>query len=598
MSQQLSQPAPFTRREGVICFLLAALIEAMALRAGVLGGVLAGGLFNPDSYMRMVRLEEGVRAGHAVYLVARDGSGAGTLLHWTHLIEALVLLLSAPFLALMDLHSALHAGAVLAGPISAGLLGLAGAWAVAPLCPPTRRWMVAALMAITFAVFPYALPGVVHHHIPVAAAIVTVCGFALRAPSDGSRAGLGMGLAAGVALVLTPEAYPFLIMAFGGVVLSWLFWPKSHCAAAARAAGLTMLFVLLAALLLDPPYAGYGAVEIDRLSVVWVGFGLACAVAGLGLDWFGRVPRRPGAVTAGLAVAALALAAWLAAFPQVALGTEGLQDAELVRVLNAKVAEMQPIATLGGTLTFLTPGFLGLAVLLFLTWRASGPARWLVLYAAVCMVAMLVLGFLHFRFSTYSAVAGVALFPVGMTLAVERPPAFRRMLWGKFIIRPLAGTLRLSLLGFLFVPLLAASALPTMPSGIPTGGPSCDGVAATRLLAQAAGAVVLTDPNLVPELLYRTRVLTVGSLYHRNAAAYMRLRDAWRTEPGDTEPEAVRATQARFVLACKGSPRWGLVEDLPKTTLLDVLIDGRPPAWLAAVAEDAQSGLVLYRVQP
>jgi hypothetical protein len=110
--------------------------------------------------------------------------------------------------------------------------------------------------------------------------------------------------------------------------------------------------------------------------------------------------------------------------------------------------------------------------------------------------------------------------------------------------------------------------------------------------------VVLTDPNLVPELLYRTRILTVGSLYHRDAAAYMRLRAAWRAEPGDAVPQAVQATRARFVLACRGGPRSLLVQDLPKTTLWDALIAGTPPAWLTAVAEDVQSGLVLYRVQP
>jgi hypothetical protein len=404
-----------------------------------------------------------------------------------------------------------------------------------------------------------------------------------------------MGLAAGVALVLTPEAFPFLIMAFGGVVLSWLFWPASHCGAAARAAGMTMLLVLLVSLLLDPPYAGYSAVEIDRISVVWVGFGLACAVAGLGLEWFGRAPRTPRITMAGVTVVALALGAWLAAFPEVARGTEGLQDAELVRALNALVAEMQPVATAGLALTFLTPGFLGLVVLLLLARQASGPVRWLALYAALCVVTMLVLGFLHLRFSTYSAVAGVVLFPVGMTLATEHPPAPRKLLLGFLFMPPLAaGALRLNLLlGFLFVPPLAASALPT------TDGPSCDdGVAATRLLARVAGEVVLTDPNLVPELLYRTRILTVGSMYHRNAAAYMRLHDAWRTEPGDTEPEAVRATRARFLLACKGSPRLGLVSDLPNTTLLDALIDGRPPAWLTVVAEDGQSGFVLYQVKP
>jgi hypothetical protein len=173
------------------------------------------------------------------------------------------------------------------------------------------------------------------------------------------------------------------------------------------------------------------------------------------------------------------------------------------------------------------------------------------------------------------------------------------MLQGKLVIPPLAGALRLTLLlGFLFVPPLAASALPTMPSGIATGGPSCDGAAATRLLAQAAGAVVIADPNLVPELLYRTRILTVGSFYHRNAAAYMRLRAAWRAEPGDAVPEAVQATRARFVLACKGGERSSLVQDLPKTTLWDALIAGTPPTWLTEVAKDVPSGLVLFRVTP
>jgi hypothetical protein len=280
----------------------------------------------------------------------------------------------------------------------------------------------------------------------------------------------------------------------------------------------------------------------------------------------------------------------------VALGTEGLQDVELVRAMNSVVAEMQPIVTLAGTLTFLTPGFLGLAVLLFLAWRTSGPARWLALYAAVCVVAMLVLGFLHFRFSTYSAVAGIVVLPVGLTVA-GRAPAPQRRLLGFLVVPPLVGSaLRVNLLlGFLLVPLLAAASTPPAASG----STSCDGAAASRLLAPAAGAVVLTDPNLVPELLYRTPILTVGSLYHRNAAAFMRLRAAWRAEPGDAVPEAVQATRARFVLACRGDQRRSsLVQDLPKTTLWDALIAGTPPAWLTEVAKDVQSGLVLYRVVP
>jgi hypothetical protein len=215
---------------------------------------------------------------------------------------------------------------------------------------------------------------------------------------------------------------------------------------------------------------------------------------------------------------------------------------------------------------------------------------------------MLVLGFLHLRFSIYSAVAGVVLFPVGMTVAAERPQTSPRLLLKFVVISPLAaGALRLSLLlGFLLVPYWAVTTLPAepLPLGAVPGSASCDGAAAAGLLSQAAGTVVLAYPNLTPELLYRTQILTVGSLYHRTPAAYMRLRAAWRAEPGDKVPEAVRATQAQFVLACKGAPRARLAKDLPKTTLLDVLSAGTPPAWLTPVVEDARSGFVLYRVEP
>jgi hypothetical protein len=51
------------------------------------------------------------------------------------------------------------------------------------------------------------------------------------------------------------------------------------------------------------------------------------------------------------------------------------------------------------------------------------------------------------------------------------------------------------------------------------------------------------------------------------------------------------------VLACKGAPRSAMLEGLPKRTLLDQLSAGTPPPWLVPVAEDAQSGFVLYRLQ-
>ena len=46
-------------------------------------------------------------------------------------------------------------------------------------------------------------------------------------------------------------------------------------------------------------------------------------------------------------------------------------------------------------------------------------------------------------------------------------------------------------------------------------------------------AVVPADVNDTPDLLYRTQVRTVGSLYHRDIEAFARLRAAWRVPPSD-----------------------------------------------------------------
>src|SRR5579863_4670352 len=98
-------------RDGLLYALLPVAIS-FASRAKELPGLLAGGLSNPDSYMRLLRLEEGLRHHDIGYIVSRDGSGAGTLLHWSHLLDALILLLAAPFRLVMDTHAALHATGV------------------------------------------------------------------------------------------------------------------------------------------------------------------------------------------------------------------------------------------------------------------------------------------------------------------------------------------------------------------------------------------------------------------------------------------------------------------------------------------------------
>jgi hypothetical protein len=107
--------------------------------------------------------------------------------------------------------------------------------------------------------------------------------------------------------------------------------------------------------------------------------------------------------------------------------------------------------------------------------------------------------------------------------------------------------------------------------------------------------VVLAPADDTPELLYRTQVETIGSLYQHGLRGYLRARAAWRVAPGAQVPAAVRATKAKFVLFCPSAGRYPLVADLPKTTLWDALEAGTPPAWLQLLGSNDQ-GWRLYKI--
>jgi hypothetical protein len=404
---------------------------------------------------------------------------------------------------------------------------------------------------------------------------------------------------------------PFVLMAFGGGGLAWMMSGGGHgraaqdhaVADALATAGSLFFLVVACAFAVDPPMAGFGAVEIDRLSVVylalaaiicvifWVTFGLDRA--GVATAW------RPGGV-----VATAGLVLWFALFPAVLHGPDGLMDAETTRAFFGIIQEMRPVASVAQAFGLLLDGMLA-AVLL--AWLAFSRRSLLAGYAATCVGVMLVLGLQHVRFATYGATAAAAALPVMLTECT-------RLL--KRRSQALQAASRIGLIALMLVPNRAYTALGgaqaddwDVPATGP-GTPDCGVGSLGPFLAPYAGHVVLTNVNDVPELLYRTGILTVGSLYYtnapgliplRSAAGFMRLRAAWRSLPSQSEPEAVRATGATFVLVCPraGAPgRWSMVRDLPEQSLLDQLERGEVPPWLRAVAWERESGHILYAIMP
>ena len=234
---------------------------------------------------------------------------------------------------------------------------------------------------------------------------------------------------------------------------------------------------------------------------------------------------------------------------------------------------MRPVDTISGAICWILPGLLAVVLLIVLAWRRRD-SFWA--HAALCGLIILALTARHVRFATYATLLGAAALPAWMDILSRR-----------LAHRPLCaalGRVGTAIIGILF-PWLVVMLMG--PPAAPRRDTLCHLDAAVGMLDQAAGQIVLTNPNYVPELLYRTRILTVGSLYLRGWQGLARLHDAWESHDWDQPGPAMEATEARYVLVCRQVAGDG-------DTLLDRLARGEKPAWLREVASDP-SGFVLFQ---
>jgi hypothetical protein len=557
-----------------VFFLLSAGLNVL-LGARGWAAVLAGSLNDPDSYMRLLRIEQGIRAGHLLVVVARDDSGAGIMVEWSRLLDLLLWLMAAPFAPWLGWHRALFVAGVALGPLGVGALGAILAWVAAPFARRDSLWMAALAAALLPGVATFAAPGVVHYHILLLALIALTVGFAVRAWDGDWRMAMGAGISGGVAIWLTPETMPFVLMAFAALFFRWMERPSWRVMCACASCFAAMLVLALA---VDPPFGGYGVAEADRLSCVYVVLGFLVLLGALGL---GILQRARWRVAGGVVLMVVLFALWIGLFPKVALGPYGLIPRAEMKLFFGVIQEAQPVHG-RELITFLLPGFL---VLVFALWRAVRERSWVWMYLTLCQAVALGLGVKFLLFVGFSATAAAVFLPIMIT-----------RLSSLLAVRPgLAAGCRMALLAAMFgLPELSAAAHPgpAVPGKV---YPSCDLRTIGPLLAPTAGQVVLAPMEDTPELLYRTGAETVGSLYQHGVPAYLRARAAWRAAPGLSEPDAVRATKAAYVLFCPQPGRYLPVADLPATTLWDRLENSAPPPWLRLLGENA-AGWRLYAI--
>jgi hypothetical protein len=546
--------------------------------------VLAGNLIDPDSYMRLERILQGIAQGHLVNRVARDDSGAGVLVEWSRLLDMLLWAMAAPLAMFLGWRQALFAAGVALGPLAVGFLGLGLAFAARPFSKAKFLWAAPLAAALLPGLQCFAGPGLVHYHILLLALIAWTVGLTARA-CDGDRVwGFSAGISGGFAIWLTPETMPFVLMAYAVLLFRWIERPIGG-AITACAAGFAGLLVF--ALAIDPPFGGYGVVEIDRFSIVYVVLGLLLLAGGLTLWRLQQWQRIWARRLVGAGTMILLVLIWIGLFPKVAMGPYGVMDAADRQSFFGAMVELQPVRGWNQIDEFLLPGLLALFYPILRAAR-GGAGFWLWSYVALCAGVALVLDQKFVLFVEFSAGLAAGLLPVMLTDVTFK---LRKRSWASMFAR-------LALIFFMVVaPELStlAAALHSPPA--PVAKPACSLRHIAPMLAPYAGAIVLANPSDTPELLYRSKILTVGSLYQHGVPAFLRSRAAWRSENITDKPPAVTATNAAFILFCGGEGRDLTIADLPRHTLWDALAAGKPPKWLILQASDPKTGWKLFLIR-
>jgi len=555
---------------------------AISIVAGNLQGVFDGKLIDTDSYARVSRIEAMVEAGRALHHTPRDNSGLNIGLHWTHLLDGLILLLSLPLRLFFPLGEALRLAGAAIGPLSTMLVAMAAVQAVRLVAGSGRHAITAAVLAaLAPGVVAYGAFGRADHHILLVAiaAIMPALAYAAGSGRRGLAPAIAAGALGGLGEWMSPETLPFLLFAWGVAALRDVeadrrVGPRALALAAGH------LVMLGLALLIDPPASGRLAVEVDRLSLPYVELAAGMLVVPSILRRFVPVVASPwlASILAG-AVLAVPLIAWAVHYPGVLKGTGGIFSAEAIARIWQHVSEMQPVRSpenLG--LMIVLPALVVMLSLGTLLWRRRTP---MALLLAAFAVFLLYIGVKHIRFAMYLQLAAVVALGVVIEIVTRREEA---RAWRLVLVA--------AWLGLLVGPFALSSALPSDESPERQAG-SCDPRTLRRELEPLAGQIVLTPFSDAPEILYFTRAIMVAGPYHRAEKLILTSMDAFdeTTFAGTSVPASFAATKARAVLVC-------IKDRATAGTLWAALKERRPPDWLVErPLLDPKSGYRLYVVR-
>lgn len=560
----------------------------LSARYGLFAG---GGLMDPDSYTRLIRVLELLNgADWYDQPFSRANAPHGHTLHWTRPFDALLIIGTGLLTPFFGLERALHWAGVFISPVL--YLGIVAAlvWGLAPVMERPARAFAALLLAFQPPVAIYLFPGRADHHGLILLLFTLLLGCAMRF-FDEKRCSPTLcvlaGVVGGLGLWVSVEFLVALFLTLGVLVAGW-------CFAGSRFSrhGIYMAFglvaALTAALLTEQPPARLFEPVFDRISFVHWTLGAAA------LAFFAALMLYDRSVLAGYGVAARCMAVLLGAgtftglfwlvYPQ--LFQDPLLSYDPRLSFLGQISELKPVIdanepSFGRIFTYLGGAFVALLLCFRLVVKQARGESWPIwLMLTVILGVYGVLTAHQVRWGIY---LGVLATPALAELANSVAERLDRR--GSRLRRLCAYGLFLCLLGPL--PLLAGQQVyawenPSRSKPVPS---TCSLGSLSPFLNDPTGyggrpRTILTHIYFGPELLYRTPHRVIATPYHRNAAGIL---GALAIENATDPEDAYRMLIARevdLILLCwrpKERPAPG------GTNFYDQILNNQLPEWLRKV---------------
>lgn len=323
-----------------------------------------------DDVMRLVEVRDFL-AGQSWFDLTqyRLGLEAGTLMHWSRLVDLPIAALIRFFGLFVSTREQAEALALTVWPLSLAVAflfatGLAGRRLGGTITMHIALGLACFFLFTSLRFYP---GNIDHHNIQLTALMFVVANLVDRRVEGYSHA--FAGLAAAFAIAIGAETVPVVAVACIVVALQWA-WHGESFGHAARSFGLSLSFSITALFIATIPPSHYAAVTCDNLSL---GFYSLSAIGGAGLfaaAFWGKGTGLKGRILLLLALGAAVLAAALLIAPQCLGNPLGNLDPMLVQLWLDHVAEAQPAwvqlhimpDTFGG---FYAVGFFAIMVCIF-----------------------------------------------------------------------------------------------------------------------------------------------------------------------------------------------------------------------------------------